>query len=157
MTYANLDRKLADGHLVVLDGGTGTELERRGVPMDADAWCGAIALEHRETLEAVHRDYITAGRDHHREFVRDLAIDALCSGVGGPVRNDQSSECAGCAPRAGGSWKRKCSCQRFRLTHGSWRRRSVPSDPHRKTSEAELRVGLGAIAQLLVAECCDLI
>ena len=61
MTYANLDRNLADGHLVVLDGGTGTERERRGVPMDADAWCGAIALEQRETLEAVHRDYIAAG------------------------------------------------------------------------------------------------
>ena len=61
MTYANLDRKLADGHLFVLNVGTGTELERRGVPMDADACCGAIAQEHRETLEAVHRDYIAAG------------------------------------------------------------------------------------------------
>ena len=63
MNYASLEKKLADGHLVVLDGGTGTELERRGVPMDADAWCGAIALEHRETFEAVHRDYITLGAE----------------------------------------------------------------------------------------------
>ena len=59
--YAAIEARLAAGGLVVLDGGTGSELERRGVPMDADAWCGAIALEHRETLEAVHRDYIAAG------------------------------------------------------------------------------------------------
>lgn len=36
-------------------------------------------------------------------------------------------------------------------------RGSVPSDPRRKTSEAELRDGLGALAELLVAEGCDLI
>ncbi len=34
---------------------------------------------------------------------------------------------------------------------------SVPSDPRRKTSEAELCDGLGAHAELLAAEGCDLI
>ena len=34
---------------------------------------------------------------------------------------------------------------------------SAPSDPRRKTSEDELRDGLGALAELLVAEGCDLI
>jgi S-methylmethionine-dependent homocysteine/selenocysteine methylase len=37
MSYAKLENRLRDGGVVILDGGTGTELERRGVPMDPEA------------------------------------------------------------------------------------------------------------------------
>ncbi|MEJ2123156.1 MAG: homocysteine S-methyltransferase family protein [Alphaproteobacteria bacterium] len=63
MSYEDLKRRLADGGIVILDGGTGTELQRRGVPMDAEAWCGPASLEHLSILEAIHRDYIAAGAD----------------------------------------------------------------------------------------------
>jgi len=63
MSYKNLERRLADGGIVILDGGTGTELQRRGVPMDPEAWCGPASLEHFGELEAIHRDYIAAGAD----------------------------------------------------------------------------------------------
>ena len=63
MSYADLERRLGGGGIVILDGGTGTELERRGVPMDAEAWCGPATLAHLGTLEAIHRDYIAAGAD----------------------------------------------------------------------------------------------
>ena len=63
MTYASFKKRLSDGCVILLDGGTGTELERRGVPMNADAWCGPAALGHRDILEAVHRDYIAAGAE----------------------------------------------------------------------------------------------
>ena len=48
---------------MILDGGTGTELQRRGVPMDPEAWCGPASLENADVLEAIHRDYIAAGAD----------------------------------------------------------------------------------------------
>jgi len=51
------------GAVALLDGGTGTELQRRGVPMTAQAWCGPAALDHVATLEQVHGDYIAAGAD----------------------------------------------------------------------------------------------
>jgi len=54
---ARLDR----GNTVILDGGTGTELEKRGVPMSEAAWCGLACLTDPETVEAVHLDYIRAG------------------------------------------------------------------------------------------------
>lgn len=38
-----LEQRLREGDTVLLDGGTGTELEKRGVPMDSAAWC-ATAL-----------------------------------------------------------------------------------------------------------------
>lgn len=51
------------GEVLLLDGGTGTELERRGVPMDSDAWCGTAALDHQDAIQDLHEEYIRAGAD----------------------------------------------------------------------------------------------
>jgi len=61
--YSELQRKLDAGDVIILDGGTGTELERRGVPMDGKAWCGPATLGHLAELQAIHQDYIAAGAD----------------------------------------------------------------------------------------------
>ena len=55
--------KLRHNEFVRLDGATGTELERRGVPMDADAWCGPSVAEHGEILCNVHKEYLNLGCD----------------------------------------------------------------------------------------------
>ncbi|MED5338658.1 MAG: homocysteine S-methyltransferase family protein, partial [Pseudomonadota bacterium] len=60
MSYANLIARMRAGGVVVIDGATGTELERRGAPMNDDAWCGLVSLTHRDALEAVHQAYIAA-------------------------------------------------------------------------------------------------
>ena len=62
-TYAALLQKLADGETVIIDGGTGTELERRGVEMVDGAWCGAGGLSAPALLQQVHEDYIRAGAE----------------------------------------------------------------------------------------------
>ena len=51
------------GEILLLDGGTGTELERRGVPMDSAAWCGTAALEHQDAIRDLHEEYIRCGAD----------------------------------------------------------------------------------------------
>ncbi len=56
-----LDARIGAGGVVLLDGGTGTELERRGVPMNERAWCGDATLGHAEILREIHEDYIRAG------------------------------------------------------------------------------------------------
>src|SRR5689334_15401027 len=48
---------------MVIDGGMGTELEARGVPMDHEAWCGLANLEALDVVRAIHDDYIAAGAD----------------------------------------------------------------------------------------------
>lgn len=63
MAYAQLKARLDRGEVLVLDGATGTELQRRGAPMDAAAWCGPATLEHHALLSEIHRDYIEAGAD----------------------------------------------------------------------------------------------
>ena len=55
MPYTQLKQRLDSGERILLDGGTGTELERRGVPMNPKAWCGPASMEHRETLEYLEK------------------------------------------------------------------------------------------------------
>ena len=63
MSYRETERRLREGNILILDGGTGTELERRGVSMNQDAWCGPATLDNVKLLEAIHQDYILAGAD----------------------------------------------------------------------------------------------
>jgi homocysteine S-methyltransferase len=54
---------LASGGTLLLDGGTGSELRRRGLALDPAAWSGLAPLTHFELLRSIHRDYIAAGAD----------------------------------------------------------------------------------------------
>ena len=58
-----LHARIVAGGTVLLDGGTGTELERRGVPMNERAWCGDAILGHADRLREIHEDYIRAGAE----------------------------------------------------------------------------------------------
>ncbi len=58
-----LDERIKQGDVILLDGATGTELERRGVPMHGKVWCAEATLTHPEVLRAVHEDYIRAGAE----------------------------------------------------------------------------------------------
>lgn len=50
----------ANGH-VLLDGATGTELERRGFALKAAGWSARAIEEAPQLLSAIHRDYAEAG------------------------------------------------------------------------------------------------
>lgn len=63
MSYADIMKRLYSNGVVILDGATGTELERRGADMHSDAWCGPANLHARQLLEQVHTDYIHAGAE----------------------------------------------------------------------------------------------
>ena len=58
-----LEQRFEDGGFVLMDGGTGTELEKRGVPMDDAAWCATALATHPEVVREVHEDYIRAGAE----------------------------------------------------------------------------------------------
>ena len=51
------------GAPLLLDGATGTELERRGVACDLPLWSARALTQAPEVLEAIHRDYVAAGVD----------------------------------------------------------------------------------------------
>jgi len=49
------------GDILLIDGGMGTELQRRGVAMDAVAWSGAAVFTNPDAVRETHEDYIRAG------------------------------------------------------------------------------------------------
>jgi S-methylmethionine-dependent homocysteine/selenocysteine methylase len=61
--YENIQQKLDSGQTIILDGGTGTDIQRRGVPMSGETWCADANLTHPGTVQAVHEDYIAADAD----------------------------------------------------------------------------------------------
>ena len=63
MSYSNILKTIQSGGTVILDGAIGTELEKRGVMMDDNAWCGVATATNLEELCGIHRDYIEAGAD----------------------------------------------------------------------------------------------
>ena len=61
--YKIIQQKLDKGQTIILDGGTGTDIQRRGAPMSGETWCADANLTHPDTVQAVHEDYIAAGAD----------------------------------------------------------------------------------------------
>ena len=55
--------RLAGAAPLVLDGATGTELERRGVECAAPLWSAHALLGDTSALEEIHRDYVRAGAE----------------------------------------------------------------------------------------------
>ena len=55
--------RIRRGEVIVLDGAMGTELQRRGVPMDRVAWSAAALATHGEVIRQIHEDYSEAGAD----------------------------------------------------------------------------------------------
>jgi len=54
---------LARGGTLILDGGTGTELRRRGMGLGRDTWSALASVTQFDLLRAIHADYIDAGAD----------------------------------------------------------------------------------------------
>ena len=158
MTYANIERRLNGGGIVILDGGTGTELERRGVPMDAGAWCGPASLQHLDTLVDIHRDYIEVGADvitantfaSSRLMLKEAGVTDQFVDI-----NKSAVEAAQKARRAS---DRDDIVVAGSLSHmmplvaGSDR-----SDLDLLPTAAEIADAFGELAELLKAEGCDLI
>jgi len=63
MGYPDLLTRIDAGEVVVIDGGTGTEVQRRGVAMDGDTWCAEANLGAPDTVRDVHASYVDAGAE----------------------------------------------------------------------------------------------
>ncbi len=81
--YDRFMGRLANGSQILIDGATGTEIERRGVPQLDNAWNGGGALSDPDILRRVHEDYIRAGAEivisntfaTHRHALRDAGVE----------------------------------------------------------------------------------
>ena len=58
-----LEHRLLHGPPLLIDGGTGTELEQRGAGMHPQAWSARVALTDAPVLREVHAAYLEAGAE----------------------------------------------------------------------------------------------
>jgi methionine synthase I (cobalamin-dependent) len=59
----HLQKRLHQGEVIIMDGGTGTELEKRGVPMEEKGWSASSTIAQPKILRQIHEEYIRAGAD----------------------------------------------------------------------------------------------
>ncbi|MEM7322844.1 MAG: homocysteine S-methyltransferase family protein [Actinomycetota bacterium] len=149
--YRQVVQDLEQGRTVLIDGGTGTEIERRGIKTVTEAWSSSGALDGPEIVQEVHEDYLRTGarivisntfatslhalvdagmEEHFENLNRDgvnLVHQAIeRSGIGAVV--------------AGG------------ITDWSWTRRHPPLDVLRLGVEAQAKIMADAGAELLLLE-----
>ena len=56
-------KKSKDKDAILMDGATGTEIERRGVTQLPNAWNGGGAMSDPDIVRAVHQEYILQGAE----------------------------------------------------------------------------------------------
>lgn len=61
--YERLMERARAGAPVLIDGATGSECMRRGVPERTNGWSGGAALSHPDIVRAIHDDYLDLGAD----------------------------------------------------------------------------------------------
>src|SRR5262245_44245174 len=153
MNGDRLQERLVRGDVVILDGATGTEIERRGVPMDDQAWSATANLTHAQVVRDVHEDYIRAGAD---VIITNTFSTVRCNleaaGLGGRVAelNRRAVELAREArDRAAGG--------RDVWIAGSMSTMAPGAQPARRPSVAHLSAMLHEQAEILARAGVDLI
>jgi homocysteine S-methyltransferase len=58
-----LDSRLKAGEVIIMDGGTGTEIRRRGTPTGRNAWSAEPMPDHPDLIREIHEDYIKVGAE----------------------------------------------------------------------------------------------
>lgn len=61
--YDELLQRLNAGERIMIDGGTGSEVERRGAPKLDNAWSGGGALDAPDIVRDIHEEYIRHGAE----------------------------------------------------------------------------------------------
>ena len=159
MTYNHLKQRLNAGEVVIMDGGTGTELQRRGASMDPAAWCGPATLRSEKLLTEIHADYIAAGaeivtantfassrlmlsRAGYGEQVEEINRRAVEAAL--RARDEASG---GASVAVAGSLSHMVP-----MAEGT-----MVVDPGKRPDDAETAAAFHELAQILAATGCDLI
>ncbi|MCH7996693.1 MAG: homocysteine S-methyltransferase family protein [Chloroflexi bacterium] len=59
----SLQSRLKAGEVIIMDGGTGSELHRRGLPVSDKIWSGEALFSQPDAIREIHEDYIKAGAE----------------------------------------------------------------------------------------------
>jgi S-methylmethionine-dependent homocysteine/selenocysteine methylase len=159
MSYGQLKKRLDAGETLILDGATGTELQRRGAKMDPSAWSAPVVLDDPKLLMEIHSDYIRAGSD----IVTANTFSALRMLLAPAGYGDKVEEIIRRSVEVAQQARTLAAAGRPVAVAGSISH-MVPtvegenrSDPARMPSAAEISDSLNELAQTLLKSGADLI
>ena len=159
MSMVAIRERLAAGKVVFLDGAIGTELQKRGAPMDDDAWCALATESHPHLLRTIHEDYIRAGADVIT--VNTFSTSCILLGLSG--RADRVATLARRSVEIALEARERVARGRPVAVAGSishmvpMAQGAALGDPSRVPSEAALRESFRELADTLAAAGCDLL
>jgi len=61
--YQSVLNRIKAGERILIDGATGTECDRRGVPQVINTWNSGAALSHPDIVRNIHEEYIECGAE----------------------------------------------------------------------------------------------
>ncbi len=159
MGYAQLETRLSEGDIVILDGPTGTELQRRGVPMDPAAWCGPATLDNDRLLSEIHADYIAGGADViTANTYASSRLMLAKAGLADRVREINQRAVAAALRARNTAPDGARAVVAGSLSHMvPMPRGSAAADPRQLPSDAEIEDALHELAQILAGTGCELI
>ncbi|RLA10665.1 MAG: homocysteine S-methyltransferase [Gammaproteobacteria bacterium] len=75
---SNLDRLLAQDGPIILDGGLGSELDRRGYDISTPLWSAELLMNNPQAIKDIHRAYLDAGA----QCITSASYQASIAGFG---------------------------------------------------------------------------
>jgi homocysteine S-methyltransferase len=61
--FNNLEKRIGQGEVIILDGAIGTQLQEMGLPIQHTAWAATALQTHPSTVQLMHELYVKAGVD----------------------------------------------------------------------------------------------
>ena len=150
--YNEMMARIAAGECILIDGATGTEAERRGVPQLDNAWNGGGALSHPDIVRQVHLDYLEAGAEViiSNSFATHLhALEAAGEGARFEEYNRRAVELAVEARAEGGHG---AALVAGGISYWSWRGDMPPADKMRAATARQAAIMKQAGADLIMLE-----
>lgn len=150
--YGQLMRRLTNGGTVLLDGATGTEMQRNGLPEHTNGWYGGAALSHPDLLRSVHATYIDLGAEviisntfaTHRSVLRAAGVEHRFEAL-----NRRSVELAVEARNAGGRPEVVVGAG---ISHWSFDGRQPPLDELEWAATEQVGIMAEAGAEVIILE-----
>ena len=150
--YDDMMARIAAGDCILIDGATGTEAERRGVPQLDNAWNGGGALSHPDIVRQVHLDYLEAGAEViiSNSFATHLhALEAAGEGARFEEYNRRAVELAVEARASGGH---EGALVAGGISYWSWRGDMPPAAGMRAATIRQAAIMREAGADLIMLE-----
>jgi S-methylmethionine-dependent homocysteine/selenocysteine methylase len=150
--YDRLLSRLRAGDVCVIDGGTGTELERRGVPQLENAWNGGGTLSHPDLLREIHLDYIKAGAQVVISNTFATSRHALADAGQEPLFEQYTRQAVQLAGEARAVSKRPDILVAGGISYWSWTGQHIALDVLAKNVAEQARIMADSGADLLMLE-----